>query len=402
MYLSVCGFNHKTASVEAREPFQLSRTELMEICQQFRRQSGFDEVVVVATCNRVEFYRVGREKTGLLQQVINFYQAKGVKGEGKLREICYRHQETSAARHLFRVAAGLDSMVLGEDQVFHQVKEAYSAACAAGTPGKIIHKLFHMAFQVGKKVRSETDVGSGPRSIPGAALELLKNRLNGRLPSVALVCGVNEMTEIILNGLVRWGVPAVLANRTVEKAEKLAAVYQAKSLPLDKVREVLGEVEAVFSATSAPGYIITRQHFRSLGKRTNPLYLIDLAVPRDIEPELGRKKGLVLFDQEDLKRYLEHSEDLRSRDVPAAEALIEEQVHEYSTWRKKERQQDSILKMHRELNRLRKVELERFKEGFHLSEYRALDAFSQALVRNFMKLLPEVLGDGQEDTTTQR
>jgi len=393
MYLSICGFNHKTASVEEREPFQLARAELIEAVRRYKELSGCDEVVVVATCNRVEFYRVALDRSEHLQEVLNFYEKRGTPAVEMLRNVCYCRQKTTAARHLFRVASGLDSMVLGEDQVFHQLKEAYSAACAAGGPGKVLHKLFHLAFQVGKKVRAETEIGSGPRGVPGAALEMLKGRLNGRIPSAVLVCGVNEMTEIILDGLTRWGVPVILANRTVEKAEKLAAAFKAKSLPIDEIGQVIGEVEAVFSATSAPGHIITHQQFSGFRERENPLYLIDIAVPRDIEPELGLKQGVILFDLQDIKRYLEHSDQVRSRDVPAAEAMIEAQVKAYSAWRRKEKQQSKLLLMHRELNRMRKTELERFKEGFHLSEYRALDAFSQSLVRSFMKLLPEVLDE---------
>lgn len=352
----------------------------------------------MATCNRVEFYRFGRDKSDHLQEVVDFFQERGIPGAEKLGDICYCRQKTTAARHLFRVAAGLDSMVLGEDQVFHQLKEAYSSACAAGGPGKILHKLFHMAFQVGKRVRRETSIASGPRSVAGAALEVLKGRLNSRAPAGALVCGVNEMTEILLEGLTRGDVPApkgrlsvYLANRTLAKAEKLAAAFKAKSIPLDKIGDVMNKVEVVFSATSAPEPVITHRHFVNFAPGDNPLYLIDLAVPRDIEPQLGEFEGVVLLDLQDMKRYLDHSESVRSEDIPRAEAMIEEQVSDYSTWRARDRQQARLLAMHRELNRMRRAELERFKEGFHPGEYRALDAFSQSLVRNFMRLLPEVL-----------
>lgn len=257
-------------------------------------------------------------------------------------------------------------------------------------PGIILHKLFHLAFQVGKRVRSETNIASGPRSVPGAALELLRGRSNERLPAAALVCGVNEMTEMLLEGLTRWGVPVYLANRSPEKAEKLAAVFRARVLPLAGIAEVIPQVEAIFSATSAPEHLITRRHFERFAPGENPLYLFDLAVPRDVEPAVNDLPGVVLLDLQDMKRYLEQTESIRSQDIPRAEAIIEEQVKVYSIWREKERQREKILKMHQELNLMRKHELEKFKEGFHLSEYRALDAFSQTLVRNFMKILPQM------------
>lgn len=395
MGLSVCGFNHKSAKVEEREPFQLSRTDLIEAAAHYKDISGCEEVVVVGTCNRVEFYQYASEKSEQLPSVIRFYRERGNKNAEKLRELCYCRQKTTAARHLFRVASGLDSLVLGEDQVFHQLKEAYSNACAVDGPGKILHKLFHMAFKVGKRVRSETNIGSGPRSVAGAAIEMLKNRMEDRLPRAALVCGVNEMTEIALDGFTRWGVPVYLANRSVEKAHKLATAFRAKSLALGAVDTVLNDVDVILSATSATERILTPDQFREFKAGSHPLYLVDLAVPRDIAPELGDFPGLVLLDLQDMERYLEHSESFRAKDIPLAEVIISEQVSEYSIWRAKLQQEEKILTMHRELNKLRKAELERFKEGFHLSEYRALNAFSQSLVRSFMRLLPEVLEEGE-------
>ncbi len=390
MGLSVCGFNHKSATVEQREPFQLDRRELMDATQTYKGISGAREAVVVATCNRVEFYQFTPEKSEQLPAVIEFYRRRGVETADFLREITYCRQKTTVARHLFRVASGLDSMVLGEDQVFHQLKEAYSAACAVGGPGKILHKIFHMAFQVAKRVRAQTEIASGPRSVPGAALELLKDRLGGKRPRSVLICGVNELTDILLDEFSRWGVSATVANRTFDKAEKLAAVHRARAIPWDEISTVISDVDVVMTATAAPEAVLTEKHFAQTSS-TRPIYVFDLAIPRDVSPEVARFDHLKLFDLQVIQRYLEKAEKARSGDIPRAEEIIEEQVSAYSAWRAKERQKAKVLKVHRELNRLRKAELERFKEGFHISEYRALDAFSQALVKNFMRLLPEIL-----------
>lgn len=399
MGLSLCGFNHKTASLEAREPFQLARAELPQALRLYKELTACEEAIVISTCNRVEFYQFTVDKSDHLSQVIRFYLQRGTPNSERLRDVCYSRQKTTVARHLFRVAAGLDSMVLGEDQVLHQLKEAYSAACSVGGPGRILHKIFHLAFQVGKRVRSETGLGSGPRSVAGAALELLKGRMNGRTPKSALVCGINEMTEIILDGLTRWGIPTYLANRNVEKAEKMAAAFKAKSLSLAEIGTIIPNVEVVFSATAAQEFIIRREHMRDFVPAAVPLYMIDLAVPRDISPELGDVPGIVLLDTEDIERYLDHFESIRAEAIPRAEEIIEEQVSAYSSWRARERQRTRLLWVHKELNRMRREELEKFKEGFHLGEHRALDAFSQSLVRNFMRLLPNVLE--QEDAPTK-
>ncbi len=399
MHLTVCGFNHKTASVEQREPFQITRRELAEATRTYKEINGCLEVVALATCNRVEFYRVSEKKRDPILELQEYYRYRGGADTTGLAEICYVHQETTAARHLFRVASGLDSMVLGEDQIFHQLKDAYSAACAVQGPGKILHKIFHMAFQAGKRVRAQTQIGAGPRSVSGAALDLYRSRMGEKPPGAALVCGVNEMTEILLDGLTRWGVPAILANRSLQKAEKLAAAFRAKSFPIEDVWQIIGGVDVVFSATSAPSFVLHPEQFDDIPLRSTPLYIFDLAIPRDVDPRIGEREDVLIFDMEDIRRFLDHSEEARVEEIPKAEAIIEEQVHAYSLWRTRERQQDKILQVHRELNRMRQRELERFKEGFHLSEYRALDAFSQALVRNFMRLLPEALGIEEKPST---
>lgn len=396
MHLSVCGFNHKSASLERREAFQLARSELTKAALRYKELSGCREAVVVATCNRVEFYRVAPLKSNHFQEVIRFYDDRGVADASRMRDFCYCHQGTTAARHLFRVASGLDSLVLGEDQVLHQLKDAYSAACAANGPGKVLHKVFHLAFQIAKRVRNSTEIGIGPRSIPGAALEILKDRCNGAKPAAALVCGVNEMTEIILDGLKRWGVPTILANRTVQKAEKLAATFKVKSISLDRIGDVINDVDAVFSATSSPEYIITKGNLKVEDRSTNPLYLMDIAVPRDIEPALGDIPGVFLFNLEDMKRYLGYSVNMRSKDIPIAEAMIEEQVSVFSTWQTRERQRTRILKLREELNAIRKAKVETYKEGFHNGEYKALEAFSKSLVREFLRLAPDLMESGKK------
>jgi len=397
MHLSVLGFNHRSAPLETREPFQLGRADLEAATRLYRDLSQCAEAAVVATCHRVEFYRVSPRKEGLLQDAVAFYRQWGAPQPERLKEVTYRFHGTSAARHLFRVASGLDSLVLGEDQVLHQLKEAYSAACAASGPGKVLHKIFHLSFQAGKRVRSETGLGAGPRGLPGAAMDLLRRRYEGQAPKSALVCGVNEITEIILDDLARWGVPAVLVNRTLSRAEKLAGAFGVPALPLDRLGEALGRAEVVFSATAAPGYVITEDHLAGVPEGAGPRCLVDLAVPRDIDPDLGRRPGLVLYDLQDLKKYLEHTENQRAQEIPAAETIVEELVRQYSTWCAQERMQGKILDLHRDLNLARRQELEHFKDGFRPSEHRALEAFSHALVRNFMRLAPRLLEDPPEE-----
>jgi glutamyl-tRNA reductase len=397
MRFSVFGMNHRNAPLEVREPYQLARSELEEACRLFKEVSGCKEVVVMATCHRIEFYRVREVKGNPRDEFAAFYRARGLADPEKTAEICYHLHETSAARHLFRVASGLDSVILGEDQVLHQLKDAYSAACAASTAGKILHRAFHLAFTVSKRVRSETSLGAGPRGVPGAALDLLKGHLKGQPPAQALICGVNDATEIILEGLSRWGVAAILANRTLKRAQKLAAEFGATAISLDEIPQVIGRVEAVFSATAAPGYMITRPHCALADRGDKPLVLMDLASPRDIDPALADLPGVTLFDLQDIQHAVERCQQNRAAEIPQAQDIVEEQVKVYSNWRKQERQQTKILDLHREMNRLRREELEKFKEAFRPSDYRALESFSHVLIRNCLKLAPKMLGEQEED-----
>ncbi|HHE46473.1 MAG TPA: glutamyl-tRNA reductase, partial [Bacteroidetes bacterium] len=216
MPLTCCGINHRTGSLADREPFQLQRGELAQATLDFKRISGVEELVVLATCNRVEFYCRGAEKPDPRNSIIEFFRRRGVGQPERLRQHWFFRQGTSVARHLFKVASGLDSPLLGEYQVLGQVRDAYSLGCSVSGPGKFLHKLFHHAFQIAKRVHSETGIGAGVQGLAGASLELVRKRFDGELAGRrALIVGVNSSTEMLLSRLVREGVDVTVANRTV-------------------------------------------------------------------------------------------------------------------------------------------------------------------------------------------
>jgi len=396
MFLSICGFNHRTASLIDREPFQISRAELAETTRQYKEFTGAEETAVISTCNRVEFYRVVKVKNNHYEELIRFYQDRGIPDASILRHICYSRQGTTCARHLFRVASGLDSLVLGEDQILHQVKEAYSAACAVGGPGQILHKLFHLAFQIAKTIRNETNFAEGPRNVPGAAWELLIKRMEGCYPNKALVVGVNNISEIILDHLARRNIPAVIANRSPENAQKLAAEYRAKVIPLQAIPQTLAEVDAVFCAAAAgQNYLIGKDDIFPGGRSHKPLFMVDLAVPRNIDPAAGEIAGVQIIDLQDLKRHLELSANSRNQEIPKAEELIERQVTAYSLWRSKTLKQEKFLKMRESLNQLRQNELEKARISFRKSDFKALEAFSQTIMRDFLRFAPYLMNEDE-------
>lgn len=393
MFLSVCGFNHKTANLQEREPFQIPRAELTEVVSQYKRLTGAEEAVVVSTCNRVEFYRVLAHKSNQYEEIIRLFNQRGIEDASILRDICYCHQGTTAARHLFRVTAGLDSLVLGEDQVLHQVKEAYSSACAVNGPGKFLHKVFHLAFQIAKSIRSETGISSGSRNIPSAALELLHKKMNGAAPEKALVCGVNKLTEIVLEHLTRRRIPTILANRTLYHAQKMAGGYGAEPAPLEGINELLKRVDVVITAAAGSDYLISPAHLGGISKEGKKLYIVDISVPRNVDPEVGNHPGVRLLDLQDLKRHLDVTASRRNEEIPLAEEMIEEQVTAFSGWRAKVMKQENLLKLREALNHVRKAELEKFKESFRKGDYKALEAFSGSIMREFLRMAPYLLDE---------
>ena len=393
MKFSVCGFNHKTANLHDRERFQLGRASLTDAVSQYKELTGCEEAVIVATCNRVEFYRVMDFKSNHYQELIEFYRARGVENLDVLRDICYCRQGTTAARQLFRVAAGLDSLVLGEDQVLYQVKDAYSAACAVGGPGKILHKVFHLAFQAGKKIRNETNIASGPRSIPSAALELLHKKMKDEPLVKALIIGINNMTEIILENLTKKSIPVILANRTLYHAEKMAGGYGAEPAHLSDLKELIPQVNVIFTVASADEYIVNPYHVQNLAKSNRTLFIVDIAVPRNVNPETANIEGIKLLDLQDLKRHLDVTQTWRNADIPRAEALIEEQVSAYSLWRSKMESQAKLLQLRQALNDARINELEKVKSAFRKGDLKALEAFSSSIMREFLRLAPYLLDE---------
>lgn len=382
MVLSVFGFNHRTATVAEREPFQLQRREQGEATLLYKRLSRVNECLVLATCNRVEFYRVHdtRGRPGL--EVIDFYRQRGVENPERVLDFAYRHVGAGAARHLFRVISGMDSLVLGEEQIPAQVKDAYSNACGVGGPGKVLHKLFHHAFRVSKRVRSETQLGDGVRSVPGAAVQVLLEGVQEG--ATALVLGADETTEVILSHLKQHPVHTVLMNRTHYNAQKMAAGYGVEAAPWEELGARIEEADLLFSATGAPDAVVTAAVVRKRNHR--PLRIADLAVPRDVEPAVGDLPGVELLDLQELKYHLERIASRRCEQLPKAQGIVEEQVDTFLEWLHAQSFMGGIEAVKQEMHAVADDELKRFRGSFHQGEMKALEAFSHALLKKLIKV----------------
>ena len=319
----VClGVNHKTAPVEVRERFAVGTTKLGEAAQQLLEIAGVPEGVVVSTCNRTEFYFVADDATSALERLENSLAEK-VHGH---EEAFYRYQKTDAARHLCKVVSGLDSMLLGETEIFGQVKQAYQAAHSAGTTGAILNKLFQKVFSIGKKVRTQTSIQEGSTSIGNVAVELAEKIFGHLKNSEVMVLGAGEMSRLTAQALVSRGAKSIIvANRTHEHAVELAEEMGGRAVRFDDWMDELKKVDVVISSTGAPHTIIHRHEVESLrrARKYRPLFMIDIAVPRDIEHSVGEIEEVYLYDIDALEQLAEEAKLRRVNQTIECEKIIE-------------------------------------------------------------------------------
>lgn len=333
--LVVCGVTHKTSTLEQREILQINRDEMARANDVFADQPDVLESLVVSTCNRVEFYFVADRTSDPFAVVRSFYKQFRDLDVDPMQELFISRKGNHATDHIFRVAAGIDSMVIGENQIMSQLKEAYSFACSAKTTGKVIHRLFHQAFRVGKQVRSDTEMGKGACSVSSAAMGLLKTKIEDiKSPSVLFI-GTNRMISLAARNLT--GVDQarfVFANRTPEKAVALAEKYHSPGYGLDKTPELLPDVDVLITCTSADLPVVSRATIESaIEKRGDrKLIIVDLAIPRDVDYPKDASDLVDVFDLDDIKTYVRDQQERREQAIPQVEHIIERKLSEFSYW----------------------------------------------------------------------
>ena len=318
------GINHRTAGVEVRERVSFSPEQLPDALQRLRAEAGADEVAILSTCNRTELYCAQEELDAdrLVEWVARFH---GMTVE-ELRRSSYLHQDAGAVNHMMRVAAGLDSMVLGEPQILGQMKDAWQAARTAGTLGPYLDRLFQSTFNMAKQVRTDTAIGENPVSVAFAAVSLARQIFADLRRSTALLIGAGETIALVARHLFEQGVGRIIvANRTLQRAELLSEPLGGQAIVLTQIPDILAECDVVISSTASPLPILGKGAVeRALKQRRHkPMFMVDIAVPRDIEPEVGGLADVYLYTVDDLHDVIE--ENMRSRQgaAEAAERLIE-------------------------------------------------------------------------------
>jgi glutamyl-tRNA reductase len=409
MPLAVVGISHQTAPVEVRERFALPRGEVRSLLGDLVDSRSIAEAALLSTCNRTECYLVPAETDAVDRAAEALIERAGIDPEEASRYL-YVHRDRHAVRHLLRVAAGLDSMILGEPQIQGQVREAYERsreveARLGSAVGPQLNRLFQTALRVGGRVRSETTLGIGAASVPSAAVELAKKIFGSLRGRRALVLGAGEMSEVTLDCLEAEGVrAAVVANRTFERATELAERRGASAVRLDDLPRVIGEVDIVVASTSAPHPVLTRERIRSALDRglPHPLCILDIAIPRDVEPALEEEPNVFLYNLDDLHQMVDENLDRRRSEIGPAEALVDEGVDEFWAWYTSLSVVPTIRELRAQTEEVRQAETERILRRLqHLApeDQEAIDLFARALMNKVLHAptvrLKEAVGNGR-------
>lgn len=328
MNLFCLGLSHHTAAVSLRERFAVGEDQAENLMSTLREAAGLDEIVLLSTCNRVELYGVAADPQAAMEAIAGILQRRA----GRSADFS-RFTGDDAVLHLFRVAAGLDSMVRGETEILGQVKDAYAAAFGAGHTSAVLNRLFQQAFRAAKQVRSETEIGRGAVSVGSAAARLAASDLGNLSACRALLLGAGEAGEDVARSLHARGLMELLvANRTSGRAEALAAALGGRAVEFDRWRDHLATADIVIACADAPTRLLRADELAPFleVRAGRPLFLLDLAVPRDFDPAIRVLQGATLHDIDDLEAVAREGESLRAAEVEKAEAIVAAQVTEFA------------------------------------------------------------------------
>jgi glutamyl-tRNA reductase len=333
--LLALGISHKTAPVALRERLAFTEQEAVEFASEATATEEVREAVVISTCNRTEVYLVVGEPVQAESDVLGLLAGRARIRPTELAETMYSPRNCDAARHLYRVTAGLESMIVGEAEVQGQVRRAHEAAMSAGCTGPLSNRLFAAALTTGKRVRSETRVGASRVSVPSVAVDLALEVLGGLRERHVVVIGAGETSELTARALSEQGAGTIfVANRHADRALSLAQRFGGAVVGLEKLPEQLHVADIVLSSTSSPHPIVGRDELELVmsARGGRPLLLIDIAVPRDIDPSCSELEGVTLYDIDDLQSSVSRNLDVRAEELPRAEEIVEEEIRRFARW----------------------------------------------------------------------
>ena len=333
--LITLGISHKTASVQLRERLAFTQAAVTEFLHEVAEHPEVHEAVVISTCNRTELTLVVGDPVAAESAVLGMLAQRAQVRPTELAERMYSPRNCDAARQLFRVSAGLESMIVGEAEIQGQVKRAYEVALASGTTGPLTNRLFTAALQTGKRVRSETSIGLGRASMSSVAVELAHAIMGDRPEPRVVIIGAGETSELTARAFAEHGVCTIfVANRHADRARSLAQRFGGEVVALDDLPEQLRQADVVIASTASPHPIVGQEELELVmrARQGRPLLLIDLAVPRDIDPACGDLDGVTLFDMDDLQARVAHTISIRETEALRAESIVEDEIKRFAAW----------------------------------------------------------------------
>ncbi len=367
MKILLLGLNHKSAPVEVREKLAFDSDSAVIALEKLRERFVDSEFVLLSTCNRVELYCADSPTTEINPDELMAFLAQfhGIEAE-QFREYFYIHENENAVRHLLTVASSLDSMVVGEAQIIAQVKESFRLACAAKSTGKILNRLFHIAFFTSKKVYSSTSISSGRVSVAGVAVELAMQLFADISSARAVVIGAGEMGELIIQHLLELGCRDItVVNRTFERGQNTAQRYGIAVEPWENLPDQLATANIAIASATVQDYLYTRKDFaKSVKRRRNStLLIVDVAVPRNFDPKINRLEGVYLYSIDELSQVAEQNRKSREEDITAGLEIVYEQASEFIDWFKARDIGPLIGQMKAEFAKISENEMQRFFVG---------------------------------------
>ena len=401
MTLALIGVNHRTAPIELRERIAIGRDDLAEVTRALAAEPGVLECMIVSTCNRVEIL-VALDGTndgagpdvGAGADLAGFLHRHFGLDPDVLAPHLYEHRDRQAIRHLFRVAASLDSMVVGEPQILGQVKEAFAAAREAGTVSGQLEHLLQSAFAAAKRVRSETEIGSNSVSIASVAVELACKIFGSLAGRTVLIVGAGKMSELAARHLVQQGADAILvANRTVDRARDLAGRFPGhvipRVVPFDELHEAASQADIVITSTGAPHPIFRPEHGQAFmhRRRNRPMFFIDIALPRDVDPAMNKLEGIFVYDIDDLQAVAAAHLAERGRVAQDAESLIAAEVERFVERQRAVSAAPAIVALQRQAEEMRQAEMRRMQArlvSLTAEQVAAVEALTRGLVNKFL------------------
>jgi glutamyl-tRNA reductase len=388
MRFQLIGVNHNTAPVEVRERLAIPESRLPEACKKLSEHPGIDEGMILSTCNRVEILAntkngAGADLRGFLQ---NYCKIDG----GELNKHLYEYNEQEAVRHLFRVAASLDSMVVGEPQILGQVKEAYATARAVGAVRAQLDQLVTRAFAVAKRVRTETAVGSSSVSIASVAVELAKKIFGNLQGKHVYLVGAGKMSELAARHLMAHGCASIfVANRTYDRAVSLAYKFKGHAIHFEDLHHTCDRADIVITSTGAPHAIFRREHGEVfLARRKNrPMFFIDIAVPRDVDPAMNKLDGIFVYDIDDLQQAVASHVADRRKEAERAEAIVTTEVERFQARIQTLDVVPTIVSLQDHLETIRQAEIDRVRGrlgALSPDQEMAVEALTRGIVNKIM------------------